>query len=149
MLQDHVVNTPKTSHSIFVEWCDYLENQPDQWGVRRFAAGGGTVWRNRAMREFFSPLGILPSPTLAWNVARTYLPASDLQLLRAAYRCAFLGRLAVAYFDVVVPAAVIRAVITFRAVQGNLRHGVIITHLLPVSAATCSLCANWRPALLE
>lgn len=119
--------------AIFEDWVRALEHEPDFWGARVFAPGGGYIWRNAAARQYYEQYGFFAAPTMAWASVKKYLTRTEQIHLHQAYTAAFYLDKPIIY-DVTGqapghPPSVTRTI--FTAVAGNLQNGLIITHLRP------------------
>lgn len=130
-----------TARTVFNQYAADLENEPGHWGMRLIEPRGGTVWRNRAQREFYGALDFHPSPTLPWAGVMKYFTPAELRRLNAAYAAAFADQRPVTRRLVF---GAHSSVIRFFAVYGNLEHGVVVTHSEPSSYRAVGLPAQAR-----
>jgi len=134
----------------FAQWQLWLEDEPEFYGLRFFAPGGGMIWRNRATRAYYLRHGFLDTPTTDWNGVKTFLGAKEIRLLNLIYKVAFQSDHAITHTFTSqatgYPPCVTETY--FMAAYGNLEHGVIVTQMHCLTAPLDELLFL-RPDLIQ
>jgi len=130
---------------VFERWSRRLADDEEMFGLRWFAPGGGLIWRNRLAREFYATFGFFSSDTTAWSAVKKYLTASELRRLNHFYATAFAtDQTVLATITGRVPGWPACITLTkFVAIYGDLRNGVLLTHLSPLSSLPLRRLTAW------
>lgn len=128
----------ETAKKVFAEYQTRLEDRPELFALRLFTPtpDGGALWRNKASRDYYATRGFFPAPVMSWAMVKQYLTPEGLAEIEQHYALAFETGEPVDFMhhSYAHPADKCQSLTRFLGVYGNLRTGVLLTHLQPLPA---------------